>query len=184
MRGSPSHSGYSPLQTDNPPPYLAVYNDQPGRSHGRNPSPTNSQPRFPVNHRSETLRESNSASGFIVFGLLVVAFMAGYWYRGSDYPEWMQEADLRWIDLTPEKKCMSYEKRMYTAKLAHVPGYTSGDKWCWNVPITIHEDVYDRPVWCGVSQCGLWSFLFLSPQLSSLSAIIDEGRPSLWPVVC
>jgi hypothetical protein len=92
----------------------------------------------------------------------VAAFIGGYVLgckESSEYLEWKHKADpsVRWIDLTPEKKCLSYERRMYEAKLAHVPDHTPGDEWCWTVPITINGEVYAHPTWCGVGRCGFSS---------------------------
>ncbi|KAH8800528.1 hypothetical protein DL96DRAFT_794672 [Flagelloscypha sp. PMI_526] len=67
-----------------------------------------------------------------------------------------KKAGLRWIDLTPETKCLSFERRMYQAKLTHLPNHAPGNEWCWSVPIKIHGHVYNQPDWCGMKDGELY----------------------------
>ncbi|KAH8813523.1 hypothetical protein DL96DRAFT_1821304 [Flagelloscypha sp. PMI_526] len=87
-----------------------------------------------------------------------------------------EKAGLRWVDLAPEKKCLSYGRRMYTAKMAHVPDHAPKDEWCWTVPIKIHEDVFDQPEWCGTKDgefYGQWYVDKNEPSCRTWFQIID-----------
>ncbi|KAK0444664.1 hypothetical protein EV421DRAFT_2034719 [Armillaria borealis] len=73
-------------------------------------------------------------------------------------------AGLIWQDLTPEKRCLSYEKRMYQAKLINIPYGEDAQSWCMKTAIDIHGVTYDHPEFCtkerqddAVSIVGHWT---------------------------
>ncbi|KAK0238354.1 hypothetical protein EDD85DRAFT_1021923 [Armillaria nabsnona] len=49
-----------------------------------------------------------------------------------------KRAVLTWQDLTPEKRCLGYEKRMYQAKLINIPYEEDAQSWCMKTAIDIH----------------------------------------------
>ncbi|KAH8813527.1 hypothetical protein DL96DRAFT_1626258 [Flagelloscypha sp. PMI_526] len=169
----------TPLFSANPPPYSV----RGGENHRDNPSTSYWQPHLPVDSESNMPDnpDSKGAHGYNFFPYLVV-FLVGYLVGGSSFSrrqdlEWKQKADLCWIDATPESKCLSYEKRMYTAKLAHIPDHTPGDEWCWNVPIKIHGDEYAQPEWCGIRDgevYGQWYVDKNEPSCSTWFSILDK----------
>ncbi|KAK0497512.1 hypothetical protein EDD18DRAFT_156976 [Armillaria luteobubalina] len=59
-----------------------------------------------------------------------------------------KRAMLTWQDLTPEKRCLSYEKRMYQAKLINIPFGEDAQSWCMKTAIDIHGVTYDHPDFC------------------------------------
>lgn len=59
-----------------------------------------------------------------------------------------KRAALTWQDLTPEKRCLSYEKRMYQAKLINIPYGEDAQSWCMKTAIDIHGVTFDRPEFC------------------------------------
>ncbi|PBK66823.1 hypothetical protein ARMSODRAFT_1005909 [Armillaria solidipes] len=59
-----------------------------------------------------------------------------------------QRAVLTWQDLTPEKRCLGYEKRMYQAKLMNIPYGEDAQGWCMKTAIDIHGVTYDHPDFC------------------------------------
>ncbi|KAK0488470.1 hypothetical protein IW261DRAFT_351034 [Armillaria novae-zelandiae] len=78
--------------------------------------------------------------------------------------EHRKRAALTWQDLTPEKRCLSYEKRMYQAKLINIPYGEDAQSWCMRTAIDIHGVTYDHPEFCtkerldgAVSIVGYWT---------------------------
>ncbi|PBK91788.1 hypothetical protein ARMGADRAFT_187603 [Armillaria gallica] len=78
--------------------------------------------------------------------------------------EHRKRAGLIWQDLTPEKRCLSYEKRMYQAKLINIPYGEDAQSWCMKTAIDIHGITYDHPDLCtnerqdgAVSIVGHWT---------------------------
>ncbi|PBK91799.1 hypothetical protein ARMGADRAFT_1013598 [Armillaria gallica] len=78
--------------------------------------------------------------------------------------EHRKRAGLVWQDLTPEKRCLSYEKRMYQAKLMNIPYGEDAQSWCMKTAIDIHGVTYDHPDFCtqegqdgAVSIVGHWT---------------------------
>ncbi|KAK0238342.1 hypothetical protein EDD85DRAFT_826443 [Armillaria nabsnona] len=78
--------------------------------------------------------------------------------------EHRKRAGLIWQDLTPEKRCLSYEKRMYQAKLMNIPYGEDAQSWCMKTAIDIHGVTYDHPDFCtkerqdgAVSIVGHWT---------------------------
>ncbi|KAK0207311.1 hypothetical protein IW262DRAFT_657680 [Armillaria fumosa] len=59
-----------------------------------------------------------------------------------------KRARLTWQDLTPEQRCLSYEKRMYHAKLINIPNEEDAQSWCMKTAIDIHGVTYDHPDFC------------------------------------
>ncbi|KAK0431987.1 hypothetical protein EV421DRAFT_1742696 [Armillaria borealis] len=59
-----------------------------------------------------------------------------------------KRAGLVWWDLTPEKRCVGYEKRMYHAELLNVPAEEDAQSWCMRTSIDIHGITYDHPELC------------------------------------
>ncbi|SJL17537.1 uncharacterized protein ARMOST_21089 [Armillaria ostoyae] len=59
-----------------------------------------------------------------------------------------KRAGLIWQDLTQEKRCLSYEKRMYHAKLINIPYGEDAQSWCMKTAIDIHGVTYDHPDFC------------------------------------
>ncbi len=59
-----------------------------------------------------------------------------------------KRAGLVWWDLTPEKRCVGYEKRMYHAELLNVPAGEDARSWCMKTSIDIHDITYDHPELC------------------------------------
>ncbi|KAK0185028.1 hypothetical protein F5146DRAFT_213113 [Armillaria mellea] len=73
-------------------------------------------------------------------------------------------AGLIWQELTPEKRCLSYEKRIYRAKLTNIPYGEDAQGWCMKTAIDIHGVTYDHPDFCtkerqdgAVSIVGHWT---------------------------
>ncbi len=62
--------------------------------------------------------------------------------------EHRKRAGLIWQDLTAEKRCLSYEKRMYQAKLMNIPYGEDAQSWCMKTAIDIHGITYDHPDIC------------------------------------
>ncbi|KAK0497517.1 hypothetical protein EDD18DRAFT_1104901 [Armillaria luteobubalina] len=65
-----------------------------------------------------------------------------------------KRAMLTWQDLTPEKRCLSYEKRMYHAKLINIPFGEDAQSWCMKTAIDIHGVTYDHPDFCTGGETG------------------------------
>ncbi|PBK66761.1 hypothetical protein ARMSODRAFT_1021185 [Armillaria solidipes] len=59
-----------------------------------------------------------------------------------------KRAGLVWWDLTAEKRCLGYEKRMYHAELLNVPAREDAQTWCMRTSIDIHGITYDHPELC------------------------------------
>ncbi|KAK0488426.1 hypothetical protein IW261DRAFT_1556892 [Armillaria novae-zelandiae] len=59
-----------------------------------------------------------------------------------------KHAGLIWWDLTAEKRCLAYEKRMYHAELLNVPAREDAQDWCMQTSIEIHGITYDHPELC------------------------------------
>ncbi|KAG7443442.1 uncharacterized protein BT62DRAFT_921934 [Guyanagaster necrorhizus] len=59
-----------------------------------------------------------------------------------------KRAELVWWDLTSEKRCLGYEKRMYHAELLNVPASEDAHGWCMKTSIDIHGITYDHPELC------------------------------------
>ncbi|PBK66754.1 hypothetical protein ARMSODRAFT_1021181 [Armillaria solidipes] len=59
-----------------------------------------------------------------------------------------KRAGLIWWDLTPEKRCVGYEKRMYHAELLNAPAGEDARSWCMRTSIDIHGITYDHPELC------------------------------------
>ncbi len=90
-----------------------------------------------------------------MIGLLLS--MAFTWHLVDDYSnthrmgedeERRKRAGLVWQDLTAEKRCLSYEKRMYQAKVMNIPYGEDAQSWCMKTAIDIHEVTYDHPDFC------------------------------------
>ncbi|KAK0207312.1 hypothetical protein IW262DRAFT_1420118 [Armillaria fumosa] len=84
--------------------------------------------------------------------------------------ECRKRAGLTWQDLTPEKRCLSYEKRMYQAKLLNIPYEEDAQSWCMKTAIDIHGITYDHPDFCtqerqdgAVSIVGHWTVMSNEP---------------------
>ncbi len=60
----------------------------------------------------------------------------------------MKRAGLVWWDLTAEKRCLGYGKRMYHAELLNVPAREDAQAWCMKTSIDIHGITYDHPELC------------------------------------
>ncbi|CCM02948.1 uncharacterized protein FIBRA_05063 [Fibroporia radiculosa] len=63
-------------------------------------------------------------------------------------------ARLVWKDLIAEKRCLSYEKRMYHAELVNVPVGAAADapEWCMQTIIDIRGTKFDHPEFCTEEQ--------------------------------
>ncbi|KAG7443447.1 uncharacterized protein BT62DRAFT_1009263 [Guyanagaster necrorhizus] len=59
-----------------------------------------------------------------------------------------ERAELAWWDLTMEKRCLGYEKRIYHAELLNVPASEDAHGWCMKTSIDIHGITYDHPELC------------------------------------
>ncbi|KAG7443417.1 uncharacterized protein BT62DRAFT_330070 [Guyanagaster necrorhizus] len=59
-----------------------------------------------------------------------------------------KRAALTWHDLTAEKRCLGYEKRMYHADLINIPYGEDAQSWCMRTAIDIHGVTYDHPEFC------------------------------------
>ncbi|PBK98305.1 hypothetical protein ARMGADRAFT_1008732 [Armillaria gallica] len=59
-----------------------------------------------------------------------------------------KRAELLWWDLTAEKRCIGYEKRMYHAELLNITAREDTQKWCMRTSIDIHGITYDHPELC------------------------------------
>ncbi|KAK0457277.1 uncharacterized protein EV420DRAFT_1765017 [Desarmillaria tabescens] len=59
-----------------------------------------------------------------------------------------KRARLVWWDLTAEKRCLGYEKRMYHAELLNAPAGEDAQNWCMKTSIDIHGITYDHPELC------------------------------------
>ncbi|KAK0457256.1 uncharacterized protein EV420DRAFT_1549675 [Desarmillaria tabescens] len=59
-----------------------------------------------------------------------------------------KHAGIMWWDLTAEKRCLEYEKRMYHAELLNVPAGEDAQNWCMKTSIDIHGITYDHPELC------------------------------------
>ncbi|PBK81448.1 hypothetical protein ARMGADRAFT_1091334 [Armillaria gallica] len=75
-----------------------------------------------------------------------------------------KRAALTWQDLIPEKRCLSYEERMYQAKLINIPYGEDAQNWCMKTAIDIHGVTFDHPEFCteerqdgAVSIVGHWT---------------------------
>ncbi|KAK0488427.1 hypothetical protein IW261DRAFT_1602358 [Armillaria novae-zelandiae] len=59
-----------------------------------------------------------------------------------------KRAGLIWWNLTQEKRCLGYEKRMYHAELLHLPADEDAQAWCMRTSVDIHGITYDHPERC------------------------------------
>ncbi|KAK0238349.1 hypothetical protein EDD85DRAFT_950568 [Armillaria nabsnona] len=149
-----------------PPP---LYSTFPGPDNHARTDPSNE--RTPLNTRTTKRPRECSYTLKVMIGLLL--FMAFTWHLVGDYSnthrmgedeERRKRAGLVWQDLTPEKRCLSYEKRMYQAKLMNIPYGEDAQSWCMKTAIDIHGVTYDHPDFCtkerqdgAVSSVGHWT---------------------------
>jgi hypothetical protein len=79
---------------------------------------------------------------FGVFSYAAYAFLV----PASQYGD--PRAHLYWSGLEGSDRCLSYNIREYTARLANPPIGLNRMDACMTTPIVIHDTTLDKPEWC------------------------------------
>ncbi|SJL17484.1 uncharacterized protein ARMOST_21036 [Armillaria ostoyae] len=103
-----------------------------------------------------------------------------------------KRAGLVWWDLTAEKRCLEYEKRMYHAELLNVPAREDAQAWCMKTSIDIHGITYDHPERCthevvdgAVKTIGHWTDCYGSHKRRVEARLFNHQEPwDNWAEMC